>query len=143
MQLYFLCTGNSSRSQFAEAYARYYAPGDWLIKSAGTNPHGVHPKTIEGLNQEGFDTSRLTSDAIDDDFLNSADYVVTLCGDARDNCPITPDSVQKVHFPLADPARVTGSDEEITAFFKETAAEIKQLMQTFITDIQKTPKDNF
>ncbi|CAK1239136.1 Protein-tyrosine-phosphatase (Wzb) [Fructobacillus cardui] len=70
MQLYFLCTGNSSRSQFAEAYARYYAPADWSIKSAGINPHGVHPKTNEVLNQEGFDTSRLTSDVIDDDFLN-------------------------------------------------------------------------
>ncbi|USS91579.1 arsenate reductase ArsC [Fructobacillus americanaquae] len=137
MQLYFLCTGNSSRSQFAEVYARYYAPTDWSIKSAGTNPRGVHPQTIMVLNQEGFDTTHLTSDSIDDNFFNSSDYIVTLCGDARDNCPITTDSVQTIHFPLADPARVTGSDEEITDFFQKTATEIKHLMQTFITDIQK------
>ena len=97
MQVYFLCTGNSCRSQMAEGFARKYFP-DWTIASAGIEKHGLNQMTVRVMSEKGIDISKNESKLIDVDFLNSSDLVVTLCGDARDKCPMTPPTVKKEHW---------------------------------------------
>lgn len=132
MKIYFLCTGNSSRSQMAEAYAKKYAPSNWIIESAGTEPHGLHPNTIVVMNEVGIDVSQYTSDNIDTNFLNSSDYVITLCGDANDKCPITPPSVTRLHWPLPDPAIAKGNKNDILTTFRDIRDEIDLLVKKFV-----------
>lgn len=132
MKIYFLCTGNSSRSQMAEAYAKKYAPSNWVIESAGTEPHGLNPNTITVMNEVGIDVSNYTSDNIDTDFLNSSDYVITLCGDANDKCPITPPNVTRLHWPLPDPALANGNEDDILTVFRDIRDEVDSLVKKFV-----------
>ncbi|MBM7617620.1 arsenate reductase [Weissella uvarum] len=136
MQLYFLCTGNSCRSQMAEGFAKELAPADWRIASAGTQPHGINPLTIESMAAVGIDISQQTSDLIDPQFLNQSDYVITLCGDARDNCPMTPPHVQHLHWDLTDPAQVTGDLATRRADFVQTRDTIQQYVQALVNELQ-------
>lgn len=133
-QLYFLCTGNSCRSQMAEGFARQMAPQDWQIASAGVEQHGLNPLAVKVMAERGVDISQHHSKLIDNDYLQHSDMVVTLCGDARDKCPMTPLTVAKRHWPLPDPAQATGTDEEVLAVFRQVRDDIegrvKELIQT-------------
>lgn len=129
-QVYFLCTGNSCRSQMAEGYARQYLGADWQIQSAGVENHGLNPLAVQVMQEDGIDISHHTSKLIDNDYLRSSDLVVTLCGDARDKCPMTPPSVQKHHWPLADPAQAQGTPTEKLAVFRQVRDEIKRRVQS-------------
>ncbi|WP_395321784.1 arsenate reductase (thioredoxin) [Levilactobacillus parabrevis] len=133
-QLYFLCTGNSCRSQMAEGFARQMAPQDWQIASAGVEQHGLNPLAVKVMAERGVDISQHLSKLIDNDYLQHSDMVVTLCGDARDKCPMTPPTVAKRHWPLPDPAQATGTDEEVLAVFRQVRDDIegrvKELIQT-------------
>jgi arsenate reductase len=133
-QLYFLCTGNSCRSQMAEGFARQMAPQDWRIASAGVEQHGLNPLAVKVMAERGVDISQHQSKLIDNDYLQHSDMVVTLCGDARDKCPMTPPTVAKRHWPLPDPAQATGSDEEVLTVFRQVRDDIegrvKDLIQT-------------
>ncbi|KAA1037607.1 arsenate reductase (thioredoxin) [Macrococcus equipercicus] len=101
--IYFLCTGNSCRSQIAEGFGKKYLP-EWNVYSAGIETHGVNPKAIEAMKEVGIDITEQTSDKIDSELLNSADLVITLCDHARDVCPVTPAHVKTVHWGFDDPA---------------------------------------
>lgn len=101
--IYFLCTGNSCRSQMAEGFGKEYLP-EWNVYSAGIESHGVNPKAIEAMKEVGIDISNHTSDVIDKDILNNADLVVTLCDHAKDVCPVTPPHVLTEHWGFEDPA---------------------------------------
>ncbi|WP_025784585.1 arsenate reductase (thioredoxin) [Sporosarcina sp. D27] len=122
--LYFLCTGNSCRSQMAEGWGKKYLGNEWQVLSAGIESHGVHPNAVKAMNEVGIDISKQTSDIIDLEILNSADYVVTLCGDAADKCPMTPLHVKRDHWGFDDPAKAEGTDEEKWAFFQRVRDEI-------------------
>ena len=135
-QLYFLCTGNSCRSQMAEGFARDLAPKDWTIASAGVERHGLNPLAVQVMEEVGIDISQQTSKLIDVDYLNTSDIVVTLCGDARDKCPVTPPSVTRIHWPLTDPAQATGTPDQIMATFRQSRDEIKSRVTSLIADIQ-------
>ena len=102
--IYFLCTGNSGRSQMAEGWAKELLGSGWEIHSAGIEAHGVNPNAIKAMNEVGIDISNQTSDIIDLDILNQATLAVTLCGDAADKCPMTPPHVQREHWGFDDPA---------------------------------------
>ncbi|QIL50950.1 arsenate reductase (thioredoxin) [Weissella coleopterorum] len=136
MQLYFLCTGNSCRSQMAEGFAEKYAPSDWIIKSAGVEQHGLNNIAVNVMAENGIDISNNTSDLIDNDYLQSSDYVITLCGDAKDKCPMTSPSVKKEHWPLNDPAQASGTNEEILNVFRSTRDDIDDLVYNFINKIK-------
>ena len=116
--IYFLCTGNSCRSQMAEGWAKKHLGDDWEVRSACTEAHGLNPKAVKAMNEVGIDISRQTSDVIDPHILNHADLVVTLCGDAADKCPVTLPGVKRVHWGFDDPAKAEGTDEEKWAFFQ-------------------------
>lgn len=118
MQVYFLCTGNSCRSQMAEGFARKYFP-DWTIASAGIEKHGLNQMAVRVMSEKGIDISKNESKLIDVDFLNSSDLVITLCGDARDKCPMTPPTVKKEHWGFIDPALVEGPEEERLKVFRK------------------------
>ena len=92
--LYFLCTGNSCRSQMADGWAQKLFPTDWEVYSAGIETHGVKPNAIKAMNEVGIDISHHTSDLINEEILNKATLVVTLCGDAADKCPVMPAGVR-------------------------------------------------
>ncbi|MCT2597107.1 arsenate reductase (thioredoxin) [Staphylococcus warneri] len=102
--IYFICTGNSCRSQMAEGWGKKILGEDWNVYSAGIETHGVNPKAIEAMKEVDIDISNHTSDLIDSDILEQSDLVVTLCSDADDNCPILPSNVKKEHWGFDDPA---------------------------------------
>lgn len=102
--IYFLCTGNSCRSQMAEGWAKKYLGDEWNVYSAGIEAHGLNPNAIKAMKEADIDISNQTSDIINPEVLNNADLVVTLCGDAADKCPITPPYVKREHWGFDDPA---------------------------------------
>jgi arsenate reductase len=129
--LYFLCTGNSCRSQMAEAWGKKYLGDEWQVLSAGIEAHGLNPKAVKAMNEVGLDISNQTSDIIDPDILNNADFVVTLCGDAADKCPMTPPHVKREHWGFDDPAKAEGTDEEKWATFQRVRDEIGERIARF------------
>ena len=130
--LYFLCTGNSSRSQMAEGWAKKYLNNDeWDLRSAGLEAHGLNPNAVKAMKEAGVDISNQTSDVIDPEILNSADLVVTLCGHAADHCPVTPPHVKREHWGFDDPAKAEGTEEEKWAFFQRVRDEIAERIQRF------------
>lgn len=129
--IYFLCTGNSCRSQMAEGFGKKYLGNEYEVYSAGIEAHGLNPNAVKAMKEIGIDISTQTSDLIDPELLNKADYVVTLCGDANDKCPITPPHVKRDHWGFDDPAKATGSEEEKWAFFQRVRDEIKERIKLF------------
>lgn len=129
--IYFLCTGNSCRSQMAEGWAKNYLADEWDVYSAGIEAHGLNPNAVKAMDEVGIDISGQTSDIIDMDLLNNADFVVTLCGDAADKCPTTPSHVRREHWGFEDPAKATGTDEEKWKVFQEVRDAIGERIRTF------------
>ncbi len=128
---YFLCTGNSCRSQMAEAFGHKYLSDKFDVYSAGIEAHGLNPNAIKAMDEVGIDIRNQTSDMIDSELLNKADYVVTLCGDANDKCPMTPQHVTRWHWGFDDPARAEGTEEEKWAVFQRVRDEIATRIEEF------------
>ncbi|BAU28045.1 arsenate reductase [Aneurinibacillus soli] len=129
--IYFLCTGNSCRSQMAEGFGKKYLSDKYEVYSAGIEAHGLNPNAIKVMAEKEIDISNQTSDVIDPELLNKADYVVTLCGDANDKCPMTPAHVKRDHWGFDDPAKATGTEEEKWAFFQRVRDEIEERIRYF------------
>ncbi|HLG27306.1 MAG TPA: arsenate reductase (thioredoxin) [Paenisporosarcina sp.] len=128
---YFLCTGNSCRSQMAEAFGHKYLSDKFDVYSAGIEAHGLNPNAIKAMDEVGIDIRNQTSDMIDSELLNKADFVVTLCGDANDKCPMTPPHVTRWHWGFDDPARAEGTEEEKWAVFQKVRDEIATRIEEF------------
>ncbi len=129
--IYFLCTGNSCRSQMAEGWAKKYLGGRWDVRSAGIEAHGVHPEAVKVMQEAGIDISDQTSECIDPGILNKADLVVTLCGDAKDRCPALHPHVKKVHWGFDDPKAAEGTEEERREVFRRVRDEIGKRIKQF------------
>jgi arsenate reductase (thioredoxin) len=129
--IYFLCTGNSCRSQMAEGWAKQYLGEKWNVYSAGIEAHGLNPKAVQAMSEVGIDITGQTSDMIDSNLLNNADLVVTLCGDAADKCPMTPPKVKREHWGFDDPAKAQGTDEEKWAVFQRVRDQIGERIKQF------------
>ncbi|RNF40370.1 arsenate reductase (thioredoxin) [Planococcus salinus] len=129
--LYFLCTGNSCRSQMAEGWGKEILGDDWQVLSAGIEAHGLNPNAVKAMNEVDIDISGQTSDVIDLDILNNADFVVTLCGDAADKCPMTPPHVKRDHWGFVDPAKAQGTEEEKWMVFQTVRDDIGQRIRRF------------
>lgn len=126
--IYFLCTGNSCRSQMAEGWAKKYLGNDWNVYSAGIEAHGLNPNAVKAMKEANIDISTQTSDIIDPEILNNADLVVTLCSDAADKCPMTPPHVKREHWGFDDPAGKEWS--EFQRVRDEISERIKQFSET-------------
>lgn len=131
----FVCTANSARSQMAEGFARYYAGDLIAVDSAGTQPRQLNPYAVQVMNEAGVDISHQTSDSLSSKTLDEFDYLITVCGDARDTCPVLPPHVKTEHWPLADPARVRGAPEEVSRVFRVIRNQIEERVKDFLERI--------
>jgi arsenate reductase (thioredoxin) len=129
--IYFLCTGNSCRSQMAEGFAKKMLGDRFQVYSAGLEAHGLNPGAVAVMKERGIDISNQTSEVIDPEILSRADYVITLCGDANDKCPVIPPSVRREHWDLDDPAKAKGTEEEVLAVFRRVRDEIEKRIRRF------------
>jgi arsenate reductase len=135
MNLLFLCTGNSCRSQMAEGWARSLGKA-WLeVQSAGIERHGMNPRALAVMLEAGVDISGQESTMLTQEMLAAADYLVTVCGHADENCPALPPGKRKEHWPLDDPAKATGSDEQIMSVFRKSRDEIRNRVVDLINRI--------
>ncbi|WP_341279668.1 arsenate reductase (thioredoxin) [Paenibacillus sp. FSL H8-0537] len=133
--IYFLCTGNSCRSQIADGFLKLIGGNNYEVKSAGLEAHGLNPRAVQVMKEAGVDISSHTSDVIDSDILNHADYVITLCGHADEHCPVVSNpNVIKWHWGFDDPAKATGTEEEIIAQFRMVRDSIKQRIEQFVQE---------
>jgi arsenate reductase len=135
MNILFLCTGNSCRSQMAEGWARHFSGGRHTIQSAGIEAHGKNPRAIAVMHEAGIDISGQESTRVTDAMLAAADIVVTVCGHADEHCPAVPAGVRRIHWPLNDPAKASGSDEVVMAVFRASRDEIRQRVLTLLADL--------
>lgn len=127
-----LCTGNSCRSQIAEAYLQYFANEKAEIYSAGVETHGVNPKAITIMLEDGINISNHTSNHIDEYAAIDFDMVITVCDNAKERCPYFPTKAKKFHHNFPDPAKATGSDEEIMNQFRTVREQIKRYCRQFV-----------
>ena len=127
-----LCTGNSCRSQIAEAYLRKFAQNKAEIFSAGIEAHGLNPNAIITMQEDGIDISKHTSNTIDEYLGMQFDLVITVCDNAKERCPVFPSSAKVFHHNFPDPAKATGTKEEILRQFREVREMIKEYSSRFI-----------
>ena len=130
-----LCTGNSCRSQMAEGWARQLGGERVAVESAGIEAHGKNPRAIAVMAEAGVDISAQESNMVDAAMLNRADVVVTVCGHADEQCPALPAGITKRHWPLTDPAKATGSDEEISQQFRATRDEVRRRVAALLAEL--------
>lgn len=135
----FICTGNSARSQMAEGFAKYFAlvyGKDIEVYSAGSSPSGyVHPKAIEVMREVGIDISHHYSKSLQEIPLTELDYVITLCGDAAETCPVVP-GANTQHWGLPDPAKVIGPTEDAKLnAFRQVRDTIRQKVEELIKSL--------
>jgi arsenate reductase len=121
----FLCTGNSARSQMAEGYLRYVAGDEFEPLSAGIEPKGLNPLAVEAMREIGIDISRQGSKDVGEFLGQAIPYVITLCDNAKQRCPIFPRTYKFLHWSLEDPAEAGGSHEERMAAFRRVRDEIR------------------
>ena len=126
-----LCTGNSARSQMGEGLFRAEGEGAFDVFSAGTKPSSVRPEAIAVMNEIGIDISGHRSKSVDEFTGQSFDYVVTVCDNARDNCPVFPAGTERIHWSFEDPAAVTGSEATRQEAFRRTRDLIHERVRTF------------
>ncbi|WP_265427153.1 arsenate reductase ArsC [Chryseobacterium sp. YIM B08800] len=127
-----LCTGNSCRSQIAHGFLKDFAGEKAEIYSAGIETHGVNPKAIETMMEHGIDISNHTSNHIDEYKNIDFDFVITVCDNAKENCPYFPTTAKIFHHNFSDPAKAQGTKEEIDGQFKIVREEIKIYCKDFV-----------
>ncbi len=133
IRILYLCTGNSCRSQMAEGWTRHLGGGAFQAESAGIEAHGKNPVAIAAMAEAGIDISGQESTVVNPEMVRRADIVVTVCGHADEQCPSLPPRVKKVHWPLTDPAKVTGTEERITEAFRDTRDEVERRVHSLLT----------
>lgn len=121
-----LCTGNSCRSQIAEAYLRHFFDDKAEVYSAGVETHGVNPRAIATMKEDGIDISNHTSNHVDEYENIDFDIVITVCDNAKERCPFLPTKAKKLHQNFPDPAKATGTEEEILNEFRRVRQMIKE-----------------
>ena len=126
-----ICTGNSIRSQIAEGFLKKYR-STWEIRSAGTNPIGLNPITVNVMMEKGIDISNQKSKSLDQ-FKNSKfDYVITVCDNAKESCPLFPGNAKLIHWNFEDPADVEGGMNEKLFAFRKVRDKIEEKVIEFI-----------
>ncbi len=133
-KLLVLCTGNSCRSQIAHGYFDQLGSNLLDVYSAGVETHGVNPKAIATMADDGIDISHHTSNNVDEYNDLDFDYVLTVCDNAKERCPVFPTSAKQFHFNFPDPAKATGTEDEINQEFERVRDMIKSYAQRFVHD---------
>lgn len=126
-----LCTGNSARSQMAEGLFRAALGERFDVSSAGTNPSSVRPEAIAVMQEIGIDISGHRSKAVDEFLGQEFRYVITVCDNAKENCPVFPGGVERIHWSFEDPAAVAGTEEQKRAAFRRIRDQIDGRIRSF------------
>ncbi|RYZ44875.1 MAG: arsenate reductase ArsC [Sphingobacteriales bacterium] len=129
-----LCTGNSCRSQIAEGYLRHFAGDKAAIFSAGVETHGVNPKAIEIMKEDGIDISTHTSNHIEEYRALDVDFVITVCDHAKERCPFFPSKAATFHYNFPDPAKASGSPAEVLGEFRRVRDMIRRYCSEFVQE---------
>ena len=131
LKILVICTGNSARSQMAEGFLKHYKK-EWEVYSAGTKPKSLNPLAVEVMSEKGIDLSGYKSKSIDL-FLNKKfDYIITVCDNAKESCPVFPGNAKYLHWSLKDPAAAKGTKEEKLAAFRKIRDKIQNKVLEFI-----------
>ena len=131
MRVLILCTGNSARSQMAEGLLRHDAGNVYEVFSAGTKPTRVRPEATAVMREVGIDISGHRSKSVDEFAGQHFDYVITVCDNAKESCPIFPAKTKRIHWSIRDPAAVQGSEEKRLAAFRRIRDELRARLQAF------------
>lgn len=137
-RILYLCTGNSCRSQMAEGWTRQLGGDRFEAQSAGIEAHGKNPRAIAVMREAGIDISGQESTIVSDEMLHNADLVVTVCGHADEACPALPPGVRKLHWPLSDPAKATGTEDEIMDQFRATRDEVERRVRALLEQLRSS-----
>ncbi len=129
-----LCTGNSCRSQLAHGYLESFAAGKAMVYSAGVETHGVNPRAIAIMKEDGMDISNNTSNNVLEYQNIDMDFVITVCDNAKERCPYFPTGAKMFHYNFPDPAKATGTEEEIMEQFRTVREMIKQYCADFVKE---------
>ncbi len=135
IRILFLCTGNACRSQMAEGWVKQLGRDIAVVESAGIEAHGKNPRAIAVMREAGVDISGQESTRVTDEMIRRADVVVTVCGHADEHCPVLPPGIKKIHWPLSDPAKATGTEDEIMAQFRATRDEVRRRVADLIQSL--------
>jgi arsenate reductase len=141
IRVLFVCTGNSARSIMAEALLRQHGEGRFEVFSAGTHPRGVNPLTVRVLEDAGMDASPARSKSLQEFIGQPFDYVITVCDQAREACPVFPGAAVSLHWGYEDPAEAAGSDEERLAVFRRVFTALGERIQLFATVATTAARD--
>ena len=128
-----LCTGNSCRSQIAEGYLRHYAGENANVYSAGVETHGVNPRAISIMKEVGIDISNHTSNHVDEYANIDFDFIITVCDNAKERCPYFPSKAERLHYNFPDPAKASGTEEEIVNEFRRVRVLIDDYCKDFVS----------
>jgi len=128
----FLCTGNSCRSQMAEGWLKHLGGDDFEVFSAGIEAHGKNPRAIAVMQEAGVNISNQESEVVQTSILESLDLLVTVCSHADAHCPVFSIKGKREHWPFEDPAKVSGSEEEIMQEFRRVRDQIKQRIERYL-----------
>ncbi len=135
-----LCTGNSCRSQIAHGYLDHFVSQEKVkVYSAGIETHGVNPKAIFTMTEDGIDISAHTSNNIDQYTTIPFDFVITVCDNAKERCPFFPSQAVSLHYNFPDPAKAVGTDAEILEQFRIVREQIKVYCQNFVQENHLNP----
>ena len=129
-----LCTGNSCGSQIAHGYLAHFAKEKAEVYSAGVETHGVNPRAIQTMKEDGIDITAHTSNNVNEYSGINFDYIITVCDNAKERCPYFPGTAKRFHYNFPDPAKATGTEEEIQAEFQRVRELIKEYILSFISE---------
>ena len=132
-----LCTGNSARSQMAEGLLRHEAGAKFEVVSAGVAPSHVRPEAIAVMNELGIDISEHRSKSIDEFTGQEFDYVITVCDNANEQCPVFPGKTERIHWSFEDPAAITGDDRHRLSVFRRVRDEIRERLREFAASVNE------
>jgi arsenate reductase len=133
-----LCTGNSARSQMAEGLLRRDGGDAFEVVSAGVEPGHVRPQAVEVMREAGIDISGHRSKSVDEFLGREFDYVITVCDNANQNCPVFPGRTQRIHWSFDDPAAAEGDEAAKLAVFRRVRDEIRHRLRSFISAASKS-----
>lgn len=141
MRVLILCTANSARSQMAEGLLRREAGSSWEVFSAGTKPTRVRPEAIAAMHEAGIDISAHHSKSVDEFLGQKFDYVITVCDNARETCPVFPARTRRIHWSIEDPAAIKGSEKDRLNAFRHARDELQGRLRAFIREQTLTPQE--
>ena len=127
-----LCTGNSTRSQMAHGYLQHFAGDRAEVLSAGVETHGLNPKAVQVMAEDGIDISHHTSNHVDEYRERNIDFVITVCDNASERCPVWIGRTHQTHYNFEDPSKATGTPEAIMETYRRSCDQIKSFSRDFV-----------